>query len=240
MSKPTLAALAAVAALVAATPVHAAPAVPDDARLVNYAIPADILTDFHGGIQGFLGDRNVKDDFGITSEMDVRRINAYLGYDVGRWLSLYVIGGVMSVKDNDIGLDNDTAFLFGAGLWAALIDDAQLDFLSTISRYRLNFGMEVSHSDPNDLAWTQFDASLTFGIYNDSFLSDAKFPTAIGIFAGPIFSTVDLDGYKQVKDNEWGFTVGGELRFANGVYIAGGADIFNDDNIGYFQAGVRF
>ena len=239
MSKPVLAVLAA-AAVLAATHASASPAVPDDGRLVNYAIPADVLTDFHGGLQGFMGDRNVKDDFGFRSEMDTRRLDAYLGYDVGRWLSIYVLGGVMSAKDDKAGIDEETTFLYGAGLWAALIDDAQLDFLSTISRYRLNFGMEVTHSDPNDLSWTQFDASLTFGIYNDSFLSDAKFPTAIGIFAGPIFSTVDLDGYKQVKDNEWGFTVGGELRFANGVYASGGADIYNDDTVGYFQAGVRF
>lgn len=239
MSKPSLAVLAAAALLVAAN-AHASPAVPDDARLVNYAIPADVLTDFHGGVQGFMGDRNVKDDFGFQSEMKVQRINAYLGYDIGRWLSIYVLGGVQSVKNNDIRMENDTTFLYGAGLWAALIDDAQLDFLSTISRYRLNFGMEVSHSDPNDLSWTQFDASLTFGIYNDSFLSDAKFPTAIGIFAGPIYSTVDLDGFEQVKDNEWGFTVGGEFRFANGVYVSGGYDIFTDDGMAYFQAGVRF
>ena len=239
MSKPSLAVLAAAALLVAAN-AHASPAVPDDARLVNYAIPADVLTDFHGGVQGFMGDRNVKDDFGFQSEMKVQRINAYLGYDIGRWLSIYVLGGVQSVKNNDIRMENDTTFLYGAGLWAALIDDAQLDFLSTISRYRLNFGMEVSHSDPNDLSWTQFDASLTFGIYNDSFLSDAKFPTAIGIFAGPIYSTVDLDGFEQVKDNEWGFTVGGEFRFANGVYVSGGYDIFTDAGMAYFQAGVRF
>ena len=239
MSKPSLAVLAAAALLVAAN-AHASPAVPDDARLVNYAIPADVLTDFHGGVQGFMGDRNVKDDFGFESEMKVQRINAYLGYDPLRWLSIYVLGGVQSVKNNDIRMENDTTFLYGAGLWAALIDDAQLDFLSTISRYRLNFGMEVSHSDPNDLSWTQFDASLTFGIYNDSFLSDAKFPTAIGIFAGPIYSTVDLDGFEQVKDNEWGFTVGGEFRFANGVYVSGGYDIFTDDGMAYFQAGVRF
>ncbi len=239
MSKPVLAVLAA-AAVLAAPHASASPAVPDDGRLVNYAIPADVLTDFHGGLQGFMGDRNVKDDFGFESEMNVKRLDAYLGYDVGRWLSIYVLGGVMSAKDDKAGIDEETTFLYGAGLWAALIDDAQLDFLPTISRYRLNFGMEVTHSDPNDLSWTQFDASLTFGIYNDSFLSDAKFPTAIGIFAGPIYSTVDLDGYKQVKDNNWGITVGGELRFANGVYVSGGVDIFNDDNVGYFQAGVRF
>ena len=59
MSKPSLAALAA-AALVAATSVHASPMVPDDGRLVNYAMPAKILTDFHGGIQAFMGDRTVE------------------------------------------------------------------------------------------------------------------------------------------------------------------------------------
>lgn len=239
MSKPSLSALVAASALLAATAVHAAPSVPDDGRLVNYAMPAEVLTDFHGGVQGMAADRHVK-DHGLQSEMKAQRLNAYLGYDIARWFSIYALGGVLSVKNNDIGLDNDTSFLFGAGAWAALIDDAQLDFLHTISRYRLNAAFEVSYADPNDLAWMQVDASLTFGIYNDSILSDGKFPTAIGIFAGPVFSAVDMDGYKQVEDNEWGFTVGGEMRFANGVYVSGGYDFFNDDNIGYFQAGVRF
>ncbi len=239
MSKPVLAVLAA-AAVLAATHASASPAVPDDGRLVNYAKPADILTDFHGGLQGFMGKRNVKDDFGLRSEMDTRRFDAYLGYDLTRWLSIYVLGGVMSVENDDVRLDEDTEFLYGAGLWAALIDDAQLDFVQTISRYRLNLAMEVTHSDPNDLSWTQFDASLTFGLYNDSFLSDGKFPTAVGIFAGPIFTTIDMDGFEQEKDNNWGITVGGELRFANGIYASGGADIFNDDTVGWFQLGVRF
>ena len=99
MSKPVLAVLAA-AAVFAATHASASPAVPDDGRIVNYALPSEILTDFHGGLQGFMGDRNVKDDFGFTSEMDVKRLNAYLGYDVARWLSIYVLGGVLSVKND--------------------------------------------------------------------------------------------------------------------------------------------
>ena len=239
MSKPSLAVLVAAAALVAATTVHASPSVPDDGRLVNYAMPAKILTDFHGGLQGFMGERAVK-DHGFESDMDVKRLDAYLGYDLLRWLSIYAVGGVLSVENNRVGMGEETTFLYGAGLWAALIDDAQLDFLATISRYRLNFGMEVTHSDPNDLSWTQFDASLTFGIYNDSFLTDAKFPSAVGIFFGPIYTNIDMDGFEQNADNHWGITVGGEFRFANGVYISGGADIYNDDTIGYFQAGVRF
>ena len=240
MSKPSLAALVAASALLAASAVHAAPSVPDDGRLVNYAMPAEILTDFHGGIQGFIAERNVKDDFGYESTMKAQRYNGYLGYDIARWFSVYALAGVMSVKNNDIRLDSETTVAYGLGFWAALIDDAQLDFLPTISRYRLNAAFEVSHSDPNDLSWTQIDASLTFGIYNDSFLSDGKFPTAIGIFFGPVFSAVELDGFEQVNDNEWGFTVGGEMRFANGVYVSGGYDFFSDDYMAYFQAGVRF
>ena len=239
MSKPSLAAIVAASALLAATTAPAAPSVPDDGRLVNFAAPSEILDDFHGGIQGLMGDRNVEKN-GIASEMNVKRLNAYLGYDLTRWLTIYALGGVMSVKNDAAFLEEETTFLYGAGLWASLIDDAQLDFLPTISRYRLTAGLEVIHSDPSDLAWTQFDASLTFGIYNDSFLADSKFPTAVGIFFGPIYTTIDMDGYEQVDDNNFGFTIGGELRFANGVFASGGVDIFNDDNIGYFQAGVRF
>ena len=71
MSKPSLAVLAAAALAVAATHASASPSVPDDGSLVNFARPADVLTDFHGGLQGFMGDRNVKKN-GFASEMKTK------------------------------------------------------------------------------------------------------------------------------------------------------------------------
>ena len=239
MSKPVLAVLAA-ATLLAATHASASPAVPDDGRLVNYAIPADVLTDFHGGLQGFLGDRNVKDDLGFQSEMATKRLDAYLGYDVGRWLSIYVLGGVLSVKNDDVGLEEDTAFLYGAGLWAALIDDDQLDIMSTFSRFRLNAGVEYAFTDSNDLSMGEWEAFLTFELLNDMFLIHEMYPASIGLFAGPVYSAIDMEDFEQDDDDRWGLTVGLSFTFSRRVYLNGGVDIFPDDAVVYGSAGVRF
>ena len=238
MNPKFLACLAAVAVL-AVPSASAAPEVPSDMRLDNYLLVAEDLSDFHGGVQGFFAKRNVR-RHGFDSEMRASRFNGYLGYDLTRWLTFYGLAGIMSAKDNDIGLKSETVFAYGAGAWARLIDDDQLDFLSTFSRYRLNGGIEVSHSDPNDLSWTQFDAFLTFGLVNDLFLTDDIFPTSIGLFFGPVYSAVDMDEFKQVPDNKFGFSVGMDLTFAQGVYAGFGYDFFNDDNVAHFSAGVRF
>ena len=238
MNPKFLACLAAVAAL-AVPSASAAPEVPNDGRLTNYLVVAEDLSDFSGGVQGFVAERNVR-RHGFDSKMDAFRVNGYLGYDLTRWLTLYGISGIMSAKDNGAGIPSETVFAYGGGLWARLIDDDQFDILSTFTRYRLTAGFEVSHADPNDLSWTQMDGFLTFGIVNDLFMTDDIFPTSITVFFGPVYSSVDLDGFHQVPDNKVGFAVGMDMTFAQGVYASIGYDFFNEDNIAHFSAGVRF
>ena len=66
------------------------------------------------------------------------------------------------------------------------------------------------------------------------------YPSSIGLFAGPIFSSVDMDGYEQDDGDAWGLTVGLSLTFSRRVYLNGGIDIFSDDHMVYASAGVRF
>ena len=238
MSKPALLACAA-ALLAAASPALAISMVPADGHIPNYALVAADLSDFHGGIQGSAAKRNVERD-GWETEMKANRIDGYLGYDLTRWLSIYALGGIIEVKNDRAGVEKDTVFAFGGGFWAGLIDDDQLDFLPTIGRYRRQAGGEVVHADPADLSWTEFNAFLTFEILNDLFLAEAYAPDAIGIFFGPVFHGLDVDDFEKVEDNDWGFTVGMKLHFADGVYVNGGADLFNDDQNLYFNLGVRF
>ncbi|MBR1609757.1 MAG: hypothetical protein IJ678_09110 [Kiritimatiellae bacterium] len=240
MSKSTVFAIAAAAA-VASLPALAAPQVPDDGFIPNFAVNSDILCAWHGGVQGFAATRNVENkNTGRVTEMDARRFDAYVGYDVTRWMTVYALGGVLSAKDKGEWLESDTETVWGAGVWLSLLDDDQLDVLSTVSRYRLTAGVEVSRGDPNDLAWTQIDGFLTFELVNDIYLTELIFPTQVGVYAGPVFSKIDLDGYDQEGDNDWGFTLGLDLRFANGMYAQGAYDWFSDDSVLSFSAGFRF
>ena len=241
MSKSSFAAVCALAAVVSTSTASASTPAPDDGYIPHYALNSENLDAWHGGVHGFASKRNVENKrTGRLSEMDARRANAYLGYDLTRWMTVYGLCGVLSVKDTGERLESDTEVAYGAGVWFNLLDDDQLDFLGTISRYRLTAGLEVSHGDPNDLSWTQYDGYATFEILNDMYLADEMFPTQVGVFAGPVFSSVELDGWKQSGDNDWGFRAGLDMRFANGVFVKGAYDWFTDDSIASFTAGIRF
>ena len=216
----------------------ASPALPEDAPVSHYALAAQDLHDFHGGIHGSFATRNVKDG-GFESEIEADRVNVYIGYDITRSFTVYALGGVMSVDSDDVDVDESSS-AWGLGFWARLIDDDAIDFLPTISRYRLNAGVEYSSNDAADLGWSQVDGFLTFEIVNENLIDAEIFLAAVSVFAGPVFTYIDLDGYKQVSDNNWGLTVGGSLAFGRGAFVNGGVDVFSDDTCGYFTAGVRF
>ncbi len=236
-----LAAAAAATLLVSVNAQAATPKVPDDGYITHYAVNSEILDRWHGGVQGFAAKRNVEAKRGgFLSEMDAKRVNAYVGFDVFRWFTVYGLGGVLNVKNTKAFIPSDTTTVWGGGAMFSLLDDDQLDFLDTISRYRLSAGVEASYSDPNDLEWKQYDAWLTFEILNDTYLSDALFPTQIGLFCGPVFSKVDMEGYEQVDDNDWGFEAGMSLRFADGIFVQGAYEWFGDDSVAAFSAGFRF
>lgn len=242
MSKSSLLAATAAASVFAVFAAPAAvPQVPDDGKIVNFAVNSEVLDAWHGGVQGFHAKRNVESKrTGALSEFAATRFNAYVGYDVAPWFTVYGLGGVLSAKNNKARISSDTETVWGAGAWFSLLDDDQMDFLSTIARYRLTAGAEVSRGDPNDLAWTQIDAFLTFEILNDMYLPDAMFPTQVGAFAGPVFSKLDIDGYDQEGDNDWGFQAGLDFRFADGIYALGSYTWFGDDSVASFSAGFRF
>ena len=222
----------------AAVCASATPALPEDVPNHYYGLVAQDLHDFHGGIHGAFASRNVKSD-AIKAEIDTSRINAYLGYDLTRMFTVYALGGVLSVDCDKIGAD-DWSSAWGAGLWARLVDDDSLGFLPTISRFRLNCGVEYLYSDAADLKWNEVNGFLTFEIMNENLLNNEFFPGAVSLFFGPVFTYVDLDEYEQVSNNNWGFTLGGAFMFGKASFANVGIDIFNDDNCGYFTAGVRF
>ena len=228
------------AAAMLASAASAVSQVPADGTLENYALIATDMSGLHGGVQARGGERAMMLKNGPEGSFDLSRVDAYLGYDLVRWLTVYGFCGVGNVKSDDFFLEGDTKVAFGGGLWAALVDDDQLDIMSTFSRFRLNFGAEYSFTDSNKLAANETEAFLTFELLNDTFLVHEMYPSSIGLFVGPVFSMLDFDGYEQDGGDRWGLTVGLEMTFSRRVYLNGGADIFSDDVVFYGAAGVRF
>ena len=233
--------LAGVAAMFAAS-ASAVSQIPDDGTIENHGLIAIDMSGLHGGIQGRTGERTVASKGGFEGELELMRVDAYLGYDVLRWLTIYGFVGVADAKSDDFFeiRDGDTKATYGGGIWAALIDDDQLDIMSTFSRFRLNAGGEYAVTDANDLSIDEWEAFLTFELLNDMFLIHEMYPASIGLFAGPVFSSLNVDGYEQDDDDRWGLTVGLSMTFSRRVYLHGGIDIFQDDHMVYASAGVRF
>ena len=231
--------LAGAAAMLAAT-ASAVSQIPADGTIENYAIIATDMSGLHGGIQGRIGERTLSMKNGPEATFDLNRVDAYLGYDLLRWLTVYGFVGIADAKCDDFLLREDTTTTYGGGIWAALIDDDQLDIMSTFSRFRFNFGAEYAYTDSNDLSLGETELFLTFELLNDTFLVHEMYPGSIGVFAGPVFSALDADGYEQDDDDRWGLTVGISFTFSSRVYLNGGIDIFPDDHMIYGSAGVRF
>ncbi|MBQ3811410.1 MAG: hypothetical protein II839_11385 [Kiritimatiellae bacterium] len=230
------------AAAMFATAASAVSQIPNDGTIENYAIIATDMSGLHGGVQGRIGERTLSQKNGFEGVFDLNRVDAYLGYDLCRWLTVYGFVGIADAKSDDFFevSEGDTKSTYGGGLWAALIDDDQLDIMSTFSRFRLNFGAEYAYTDANDLSIGETDVFLTFELLNDMFLIHEMYPSSIGLFAGPVFSMLDADGYEQDEDDRWGLTVGLSMTFSRRVYVNGGIDIFPDDHMVYASAGVRF
>jgi len=230
------------AAAMLAASASAVSQIPADGTIENYAIIATDMSGLHGGIQGRTGERTLMQKNGREGSFDLMRVDAYLGYDIVRWLTIYGFVGIADAKSDDFFelSEGDSKATYGGGLWAALVDDDQLDIMETFSRFRLNAGVEYAYTDANELAFGEWEAFLTFELLNDTFFVHEMYPSSIGLFAGPIFSSVDMDGYEQDDGDAWGLTVGLSLTFSRRVYLNGGIDIFSDDHMVYASAGVRF
>lgn len=238
MTKQLLAAGA--AAMLAATTASAVSQMPADGTIENYALNSIDMSGLHAGIRGRTGERTVTSKGGAEGALELMRAEVYLGYDIARWLTIYGFIGVADVSGDDFFLKGDTTLGGGAGFWAALIDDDQFDIMSTFSRFRVNLGAEYAYTDSNDFGTGQVEAFLTFELLNDMFPVHEMYPSSIGVFAGPVFSSLDLDGFEQDSSDQWGVTVGGSLTFARRVYMNGGVDVYTDDVVVFGAAGIRF
>lgn len=231
--------LAGAAAVLAALPASAITQAPADGTIENYAISATDMSGLHFGLQGRYGKRSVTYQ-GRDGEMTLSRAGAYLAYDGLRWFTVYGFAGVAETKSNDFFLDGDTAVSFGGGAWAYLIDNDQLDVMSTFSRFRVNIGGEYAFTDSNDLFLGEAEGFLTFELLNDTFFPNDIFPSSIGLFAGPVFSYLHGDDVEQDVEDSWGVTVGLSMTFSRRTYATLGIDVFADNTVAYASAGIRF
>ena len=239
MSKTNILASIALAALIAAPALAVTPG-SRETKGSGYAVLAQDLTEWHLAFYGASATRTVKNK-GFESEMDITRINAILGYDISRWITVYGLIGVLDASpESSYDDDDESSALFGVGAWFNLFQSEELTYLSTLSYYRLTAGTELSFSQPGDFMWSQFDSFLTFEIVNELHGSPVIMPDKLSVFFGPVASVVISDDYDQDSSNTVGFTAGLSLQFTTSTYLTIAYEAYSDDDVASGMLGVRF
>ena len=236
MSKTTLIACVAVAALTSST--FAVTPTARDTGSINYAGLGNNLSGWHLALFAGSSTRYMDNDRNIETEIDLTRYNVVLGYDVTRWLTVYGLVGAMTEETGIYKKEDDTQALFGVGIWANLLESDQLSRISDISSYRLTSGVEYSFANFDDFTWSQFDAFLTFELVNELHRTSFIMPETVGLFFGPIISYVVSDEYDSA--DVFGMTVGVNMTITDDTYVTVAGDFFSDDNSVYGMVGVRF
>ncbi len=238
MRKTTLIACIAVSTALSTSTFAVTPASRDVGSL-NFKWTAEDFSRWHLALYAGQSTRQIKPS-GLDTEVEVGRYTMILGYDLSRWLTVYGLAGLSRAKPDGFMATSDNSGVFGAGVWANLIEVDQLSLLSTITQYRLASGAEVSHAGFDDFTWTQFDAFLTLELVNELPRASFIHPEAISLFVGPILSYVESDNLSFTSDNILGMTIGVSILFTDDTYVTAGADVFADDHAVYGMVGVRF
>lgn len=175
----------------------------------------------------------------ISSDVTSTKYMGYVGYDVLRWLNVYVTAGQ---SGTDIGSQDsgDSSAAIGAGLLFNFIDVDIPDPGLLEDKLRLNASLEATHTSTdylNDtISWNEIYADVTVALVNDIHAADVVSPDSIALFTGPFFSGLyssDLDGSDA---QEFGWTVGGEIFFTKRVSLTGRYLIAGN---GGYSAGVN-
>lgn len=238
-----IAALAITAAFTSAS--LAGVSVTRDTDIKDFAINSVDGSAFHFGVHVEGGTYGMEYK-GRDVDIDASRYVGFLGYDISRSVTLFATMGTM-VSETDgaapysFNSDNNSSFTFGFGVMANLIDANQFEFLSTISRYRVQAEAEVYFADFEDYSWTEFDAAITFQLHNEDAGNHFQvLPNEYALFAGPCVSIVSSDDLDQTSGGMFGIKGGVSLIFTGNTYLTGGFEYYGDTSLYYGTIGVRF
>lgn len=214
-----------------------------DTDVMDFAINSVDGSMFHFGVHAEGGTRAMEYN-GADVDVDASRYVGFFGVDISRSITLFATMGTMiSEADSPYSFNNDNnnAFTFGAGFMINLIDSDQFEFLTTITRYRLQADAEVYYADFEDYSWTEFDAAITFQLHNEDAGNNLQiFPNQYAVFAGPCVSVIDSDELEQISGGVFGIKGGISLIFTGNTYLTGGFEYYGDSSMYYGTLGLRF
>ena len=179
-----------------------------------------------------------KSDRRAKSRLESVHIDAVVGYDLNRWLTVYGVFGGHSLEQKVLDIDGledeyaghfrDWAFEFGAGIWANLLHQDILDAWQLGDAHlTLNAGLQWTHSQgfrlnsyDSDFTWDEFSGQLTAGFGFANLGNKNLWPHSVALYFGPSFNYVHSDMFKQNFDDVLGAVVGVDFALAKRTMLS--------------------
>ena len=200
---------------------------------MDYIEGSSDLSHWSCGIYSDARDRDV-DIGGELLRLETDKIMGYVGYDLKRWMILYVTAGgsesTLLQPNSDIIEDESGAVDLGLGLKFNILDHEIMDPTLFEDKIRIDAGVQYSLStlehDRVSEDYGEVSASLTLGIVNDVQGNILFLPNSIEIFGGGLFSAFpvgDID-----VENEFGWTAGVDIFYTEKVTIEASVQGFDE------------
>jgi len=197
----------------------------------EYLMGVSDLGNWSCGIYSRMLERDI-DFLGIDSLMNMKSksIIGYVGYDLVRWLTTYVLAGQNESEFGNTGY-GDGELEYGIGMYFNLLDHDILDPTLFEDKIRINAGCQYSESKTesvgSNVEWSEVCASLTLSIVNDLDGSKRYVPNSIALFAGPVYS--DIDSSTINERDVFGYTAGIQVFYTEKVSFDIGVENFEND-----------
>lgn len=188
---------------------------------MEYLVKGRDLSWLSIGLYGSETKRSIeRDATGLTTTLESRHVNGYIGIDALSWLTVYAIGGQSESKYGSLSYADGEAE-YGVGIRANLLNHFLREPMLMEEDIRLNLGAHYRQSSSDlgatSIDWNEISAALTLALVNHSDRNKAFAPESVSIYAGPMFSTLLSDDFEA--EDHAGAVAGIEIFFTDSVTL---------------------
>lgn len=174
----------------------------------------------------------------FSTVISSRRLYAYAGYDVLRWLNVYGMAGANEAQLQG-GSYADSEMLLGIGVTANLLNHFIREPIPLEDTFQIHANFELVNTSSDfgllDVTWQEISANVTFALVNHIVGNKEFVPEAISLYAGPSFSYINSSDVEAA--NELGLTGGLEIYFQESFGFDINFEIYEESSL---MAGFNF